>query len=94
MSAIGLNLTNIDNRPRDKYFQFENDAGFTFDLSPHILDDYLYKAEQEEIVNGFDGTHRMRQYLIIAYVGTANIHQYAILKVLLRYIPLLKAIYE
>jgi hypothetical protein len=36
----------------------------------------------------------MRQFLIIAYVGTANIHQYAILKVLLRYIPMLQIFYE
>jgi len=36
----------------------------------------------------------MRQFLIIAYVGTANIHQYAILKVLLRYIPMLQVFYE
>ena len=83
---VGLQLTTHNRNlstAREKGFSFTNDAGFQFDLSPYIFDGYLYKAEQEAIVSGFDGTYRGQQALIIFYVGTFALYHYTGLKLLL-----------
>ena len=75
-------------------FVFENQAGFQFDISHLILEDYYYKKEQEVIVEGFDGTYRWKQFITIVYVGMSNIYQYAFLKFILDTIGPFNQIYK
>ena len=49
-------LTNFSGDPGDYWLY--NEAGFTFDFKHILVDDEFYKAEQEERVEGIDGSYR------------------------------------
>lgn len=71
-----------------------NDAGFTFDLKHLIVDGEYYKAEQEERVEGIDGSFRWHQFLTITYTGLLVVYHHGILKFLLDTVPFLRSMYN
>ena len=83
-----LNSTSQNN------YQLINQAGFTFNFKHIIVDGEYYKAEQEERVEGIDGSFRWHQFLTITYTGLLMFFHHGLLKFVLDWVPFLRRIYE
>ena len=86
-------LKMFDNRSVGDY-RVINHAGFAFDLKHLIVDGEYYKAEQEERVEGIDGSFRWHQFLTITYSGLLVVFHHGILKFILDTLPFLRALYN
>ena len=84
----------FDNRTSIGDFRVANKAGFAFDLKHIVVDGEYYKAEQEERVEGIDGSFRWHQFLTITYTGLLVLYHHGFLKFILDTLPFLRSFYN